>query len=41
MKRGEQQSILHSGSKNKVNVFITILSSEWNQIYNKQNQKHQ
>ena len=25
MKRGEQQSILHKGSKNKVNVFITLL----------------
>ena len=25
MKRGEQQSILHSGSKSKVNVFITLL----------------
>ena len=24
MKRGEQQSILHSGSKSKVNVFITL-----------------
>ena len=25
MKRGEQQKILHSGSKSKVNVFITLL----------------
>jgi transposase len=25
MKRGEQQKILHSGSNNKVNVFITLL----------------
>jgi len=25
MKRGEQQSILHSGSKKKINVFITLL----------------
>jgi hypothetical protein len=25
MKRGEQQKILHKGSKKKVNVFITLL----------------
>ncbi len=25
MRRGEQQKILHKGSKNKVNVFITLL----------------
>ena len=25
MKRGEQQKILHKGSNNKVNVFVTLL----------------
>ncbi len=40
MKRGEQQKILHKGSNDKVNVFhYTSLSSKWNQIQYKQDQK--
>ena len=34
MKKGEQQKILHKGSNDKVNVFITLLyPTKWNQIH--------